>query len=62
MFAELELALDKVDQSFHPIRQQMKDDKQRGYTVVRAPCTLHNAEKDIAGHVFLGSGVLVSAD
>ena len=50
MFAELELALDKVDQSFHPIRQQMKEDKQRGYTVVRAPCTLQNAEKYIAGH------------
>ena len=62
MFADLELALQKADQSFHPIRQQMKEDKQRGYTVVRAPCTLHNAEKDIAGHMFLGFGFLVSAD
>ena len=45
MFAELELILEKVDQSFQPIRQKMKEDKQRGYTVVHAPCTFHCDQK-----------------
>ena len=35
MFADMEHALEKMDQAFQPIREDLKENKKRGYTVVR---------------------------
>ena len=50
MFADIEHALEKMDQTFQPIRMEMKENKKRGYTAVRVHYTVQ-LKKMLNGHV-----------